>query len=624
MHYIPYNSRKGYHKSPFGAVAAGSAVMFRIILPLDFHACCVRLLVHHDMTGQRECVALEWERGEGHREGWWSGQYTPGQPGLLFYHFEYETPNGIESIYHTGNGLGKITKDAANWQLSVYNPAFTTPDWLKGGVIYQIFPDRFFNSGAPKSNVPPDRILRKDWGAPPLWEPDAQGNINTYDFFGGDLAGIAQKLPLLVELGVTCIYLNPIFEAHSNHRYDTADYLKIDPLLGSEDDFKSLCTLAGENGIRVVLDGVFSHTGADSVYFNKNRRYALNGATNTMDSPYYPWYKFNRWPDDYSSWCGIDMLPEINEDEPEFVQFITGENGVARKWLGAGASGWRLDVADELPDEFLEAFRSAVKSENPQAFILGEVWEDASNKCSYGKRRPYLQGAQLDSVMNYPFSTALMAYMQTGQAQVLNDKVLDILENYPSPAVHTLMNHIGTHDTVRAITTLAGGAINSNAKNDRAMLKLNAKQRIKGLALMKLISAVQFTLPGVPCIYYGDEAGLEGGRDPYNRGCYPWGDEDTDLIRHYKLLGAIRKNCPALIDGDFEPIASPGGCLAFMRKARGNSVLTLANRGGKDVEFPLEKKWRQADVLLGQQSIDGCSIKIPANEAVIFTIQDSR
>ncbi|HZK38551.1 MAG TPA: glycoside hydrolase family 13 protein [Clostridia bacterium] len=621
MHYIPYNSRKGYHKSPFGAVAAGSAIAFSVILPLDFHARCVRLVVNHDMTGQRECVALEWDRHEGPCESWWSGCYTPREPGLLFYHFEYETPHGCECIYHAGKGIGKIAKNGASWQLSVYSPAFTTSDWLKGGVIYQIFPDRFFNSDLPKSNVPLDRILRKDWGAPPQWEPDAHGNINSYDFFGGDLRGIAQKLPLLVELGVTCVYLNPIFEAHSNHRYDTADYLKIDPLLGNEDDFKSLCALARESGIRVILDGVFSHTGADSIYFNNNRRYPLEGAANTMDSPYYPWYKFNHWPDDYAAWWGIDMLPEINEDEPGFIQFITGKDGVARKWLAAGASGWRLDVADELPDAFLEAFRSAVKAEDPHAFILGEVWEDASNKCSYGKRRPYLHGKQLDSVMNYPFSTALMAYIQNGQAQVLKDTVVDILENYPPPAIHTLMNHIGTHDTVRAITQLAGADLDDKTNNGRAMLKLDAKQRKKGLALMKLISAVQFTLPGVPCIYYGDEAGLEGGRDPYNRGCYPWGNEDPDLVDHYKLLGAIRKKCPAFIDGDFKPIASRGGCLAFERNARHNSVLTIANRAEHEIEFALNKKWSRADVLLGQQAVDGCHIKIQANEAVILSIQ---
>lgn len=623
MHYIPYNSRKGYHKSPFGAVPAGSEVVFRIILPLDFHVRCARLVVHHDGTSKREEVALEWECCEGDGECWWSGRYTPCKPGLLFYHFEYETPHECAFIAHAGNGIGKITKDCASWQLSVYDSAYTTPDWLKGGVIYQIFPDRFYASGTKKTDVPTDRILRKDWGADPQWEPDACGNINNYDFFGGDLEGITQKLPFLAALGVTCIYLNPIFEAHSNHRYDTADYLKIDPLLGDEHDFIALCAEALENKIRIVLDGVFSHTGADSVYFNKNRRYPLIGAANTMDSPYYPWYKFNHWPDSYTSWWGIDMLPEINEDEPGFIEFITGENGVARKWLQDGASGWRLDVADELPDVFLDAFRCAVKAENPEAFILGEVWEDASNKCSYGKRRPYLHGGQLDSVMNYPFSTALMAYMQNGQANNLIDKALSILENYPPPAIHTLMNHIGTHDTVRAITLLAGKSPAKHQKNDRIMPKLDANHRAKGLALMKLAATIQFMLPGVPCIYYGDEAGLEGGRDPYNRGCYPWGREDHGLLEHYKLLGNIRKTCPALIDGNFEPVAFHGECLAFTRSGRGNSVLSVANRGETSIDFPLNEKWDRADVLLGHKAVGG-SIKIPANEAVILAVQDDR
>ena len=620
MHYIPYNSRMGYHKSPFGAVPAGSEVFFRIILPIAFCVRSARLVVQKDSTGKSECIALKWECREGTNECWWSGRYTPCEAGLLFYHFEYETPDGWAFIYHAGNGLGKITTDCANWQLSVYTPSYTTPDWLKGGVIYQIFPDRFFAGGTQKSNVPPDRTLRRDWGAPPQWEPDAHGNISHYDFFGGDLAGIAQKLPMLADLGVTCIYLNPIFEAHSNPRYDTADYLKIDPLLGDENDFIALCAQALESGIRILLDGVFSHTGADSVYFNKNRRYPLNGAYNTTASPYYPWYKFNHWPRDYTSWWGIDILPEINEDEPGFIEFITGENGVARKWLRAGASGWRLDVADELPDKFLQAFRTAVKAENPDAFILGEVWEDASNKCSYGKRRPYLNGAQLDSVMNYPFSSALLAYMQNGQTNGLIDKVLGILENYPPPAIHTLMNHIGTHDTLRAITLLAGEAPGESQQNNRAMPKLDAMQRKRGLKLMKLISAVQFTLPGVPCIYYGDEAGLEGGRDPYNRGCYPWGNEDPELLAHYKLLGTVRKNCPALIDGNFETVATHNGCLVFTRNARGNSVLTAANRTDAAIDLPLDEKWSRATVLLGHQPVGGKSINIPANEAVILSV----
>ncbi|MEI6578032.1 MAG: glycoside hydrolase family 13 protein [Eubacteriales bacterium] len=620
MHYIPYNSRKGYHKSPFGAVTAGSEVLFRIILPCDFQASNVRLVVQHDTTNEKEYFSLKFECMEGVGEEWWSVKFWPSNPGLLFYHFEYETPLGPTCIYHEGNGLGNISADGENWQLTVYSPAYKSPDWIKGGVMYQIFPDRFFCSGTEKTGVPDDRLLRSDWGSKPMWEPDENGKIKKYDYFGGDLNGIAQKLSRLSELGVTCIYLNPIFEAHSNHRYNTADYLKIDPLLGDEKDFNVLCSLALEKGIRIVLDGVFSHTGADSRYFNKGLRYPPQGAYNSKQSPYYNWYKFINWPNDYKSWWNIDILPEIREDEPGFVEFVTGENGVARKWLRAGASGWRLDVADELPDEFLDDFRKAAKSEKPDAYILGEVWEDASNKSSYGNRRRYLNGAQLDSVMNYPFANALLEYVRYASAESFADKLLSILENYPPQAIHTLMNHIGTHDTVRAITLLASEP-GIQSKNGRAMEKLTPAQRKKGLTLMKLISSIQFTLPGVPCIYYGDEAGMEGGQDPFNRGCYPWGNEDEQLLEHYKLLGEIRKTCPALIDGNFEPVSAHDGLIAYARIGRNTRLLTIANSNEKDLLFELPEIWNTSKVLLGDGMPTVGEINVPACSAVILSCQ---
>lgn len=620
MQYIPYNSRKDYHKNPYGAVCACSQVLFRIILPRDFSVSGVWLIISVSASGRKERTPLKWECLQGEDEEWWRVFFSPGEPGLYRYHFEYETPKGLSFISHAGNGLGKISDTSEDWQLTVFRPGFATPDWLKGGVIYQIFPDRFFRSGIEKSGVPGDRLLRADWGGEPMWEPDEQGYISLYDYFGGDLQGIAQKLSRLEELGVTCIYLNPIFEAHSNHRYDTADYRNIDPLLGSEQDFRALCFLANERGIRIVLDGVFSHTGADSRYFNSNKRYPETGAYNSKQSPYYKWYKFIRWPDDYKSWWGIKILPEIREEEPSFVEFITGESGVARKWLQAGASGWRLDVADELPDGFLDSFRKAVKSEKPDAFILGEVWDDASNKVSYGSLRRYLEGNQLDSVTNYPVADALFEFLRSGFAECFMDKLTGILENYPPQAVHTLMNHIGTHDTMRAITRLCCKEGELKSTKARAVSRLTPRQREKGLAFMKLISAIQFTLPGVPCVYYGDEAGMEGGHDPFNRGCYPWGNEDEQLLLHYKLLGGIRRTCPALIDGEFEPVRANDSCLAFARTGRGNSVLTIANRGEKELLFELPEKWHSAKTLLGGGMIEAGSIGVAACSAVILSV----
>ncbi|MFR6512398.1 MAG: glycoside hydrolase family 13 protein, partial [Eubacterium sp.] len=324
------------------------------------------------------------------------------------------------------------------------------------GIIYQIFPDRFYSSGTEKHDVRPSRVMRR-WGDEPFWREEQMNGIWNNDYFGGDLKGIEEKLLYLANLGVTCIYLNPIFEANSNHRYDTADYEKIDPLLGTEDDLKSLCKTAREQyGFSIILDGVFSHTGCDSKYFNIYSNYDDVGAYNSKESPYYPWYKFINWPDEYHSWWGIKLLPEVIEETPEYREYICGKNGILRKWLKCGISGWRLDVADELPDVFLDDLRRAVKDENSDAVIIGEVWEDATTKLAYGERRRYLLGEQLDSVMNYPFADAVLNFVKFANADAFIDSVMSIIEKYPPQVTNVLMNHIGTHDTERAITRLAG------------------------------------------------------------------------------------------------------------------------------------------------------------------------
>ena len=624
MHYIPYNSRREYHKKPFGAVAAGTEVEMRIVLPREYRAESARLVVRADGSDRAERVEMRWERMEGAGEEWWQVVYTPAEPGLYWYRFEFGTPGGSFAIFHAGHSLGKIGAGGTEWQLTVYDPQFETPAWLEGGVIYQIFADRFYNSGTKKRGVPGDRLLRSDWGGDPVWEPDDDGSVTVYDYFGGDLQGITEKLWRLEELSVTCLYLNPVFEAHSSHRYDTADYFRIDPLLGTEEDFRRLCEEAAKRGIRVVLDGVFSHTGADSRYFNKNNRYPDCGAYNSPESPYFHWYTFRRWPDDYACWWGVEILPEIREEDPGFAEFITGEDGVARRWLRLGAGGWRLDVADELPDGFLDALRAAVKSEKADAFILGEVWEDATNKISYGNRRRYLLGGQLDSVMNYPFAGALMDFAAGGNGEDFFETVLGILENYPPPAVHTLMNHIGTHDTVRALTRLAGEAGGPQDRFKRDKGRLSEAQREAGLALLKMAAAVQFTLPGVPSVYYGDEAGMEGGHDPFNRGCYPWGLEDESLLAHYRILGKMRENCLALANGRFVPVQAGKDSVAFIRESSVDAVMTLANRGESETHFALPPGWENARALLGDAPGGKGTLRVPARSAAVLKTQRKR
>lgn len=589
MDFIPYNSRLSYHKSPFGAVREGEKVTMRIVLPKS--VCCTgaSLVVNSD-SGKSQIYPMAWEREEKNNEEWWKVEFTPEKQGLYWYHFAVARKDGGMLITRFENSTGRISSDGTSFQLTVYSADFQTPDWIKGSVIYQIFPDRFRNSGKKKNGVPKDRVLRSDWGEKPMWEPDGDGKITKYDFFGGDFKGIEEKLDYLESLGVGCIYLNPIFEAQSNHRYDTASYEKVDPLLGTAKDFSELCKAAEKRNIGIVLDGVFSHTGADSIYFNKNGRYKAVGAYNSKESPYYDWYKFNAFPDDYQSWWGVDILPEIDEENDKYIEYIAGEKGILRKWLKAGARGWRLDVADELPDKFLDALRNAVKAEKSDAYILGEVWEDASNKISYSQRRRYLQGAQLDSVMNYPFADSLINFAISGVAEGFNDKIAEICENYPKPAVDCLMNHIGTHDTCRVLNRLATSGNYRSTHLDRYQGGLSDEQKEKGKKLLKLISTMQFTLPGVPCIYYGDEAGTDGGEDPFNRGCYPWGNEDKELIEHYRFLGKLRKEHGVFAEGEFVPVSAALGCVAYERKNENERIMTVANRNSHPIVYILPEE----------------------------------
>lgn len=620
MHYIPYNSRLEYHKYPFGAVEENTAVTLRVILPRNL--CCegVKLLIRNDDGLNYTAVPMCWDCMEGEGEEWWRVEFTPPVPGIYRYSFEYYNGFTSGNIRYEGNGIGIMDSDGSEWQLTVYKKGLSVPGWVSEGIIYQIFPDRFYNSGSKKKNVPDDRIMRSDWGGEPMWEPDAHGNITRYDYFGGDLRGIEEKLPYLASLSVGCIYLNPIFESHSNHRYDTADYSRIDPLLGTAADFKSLCSTAKKLGIRIILDGVFSHTGADSKYFNIKKRYDTIGAYNSQQSEYYKWYKFFKWPDEYAGWWDIDILPETNEELPEFLNFITGKNGIARKWLRLGASGWRLDVADELPDTFLKNFYASVKAEKPDAYILGEVWEDATNKISYGHRRKYLLGEQMDSVMDYPLADGITDFLKTGLAERLMNTVNDIMENYPRPCVSVLMNHIGTHDTVRAITRLAGDDLSFKDRRRYSGLRLSKAQMDKGILLMKMASVLQFTMPGVPCVYYGDEAGLEGNGDPFNRACYPWGKENGELIEHYKMLGKLRKKCGALRNGKFIPISAAMGCIAYARTDGETSIIVIANRNEHDIVYKLQPRFYGANALTGGECINGSDAKIPACTAAILIL----
>lgn len=617
MGFIPYNSRDLFFKDKFGSICAGEEIHLRLCLPRSF--CCSKtLFVLRRDDGNYEERPMSWAGMADENTEIWDIYTTIETEGLYWYHFDYFSSYGRSSILQSEDGIGNFLgafSARKDWQLTVTEKDFTTPDWLKGGIIYQIFPDRFYNSGAKKENVPSDRVLRKDWGNEPEWKPTYDGKVLNNDFFGGDLKGISEKLPYLKDLGVTCIYLNPIFESHSNHRYDTADYSKIDPLLGTEEDFKNLCKDAKKQGIHIILDGVFSHTGDDSVYFNRKGRYSTLGAYNSPESPYYKWYKFTNYPDKYQSWWGFITLPEVIEEGEEYRNFINGKGGIIEKWLKAGADGFRLDVADELPDIFIDELRARLKETKPDALLMGEVWEDATTKHSYGSRRRYLLGSQFDSVMNYPFANAILDFCRSGKAESFMSTVMQIVENYPKQCLDVMMNHIGTHDTERAITKIAGESCEYRDRNWQSCHSLGDKYE-KGVQLLKCAVALQYTLPGVPSVYYGDEAGLEGYKDPFNRGCYPWGNENHDLIDFYKTMGKIRRKNPVFEKGYFSPVSSMLGCVAYRRHNENGNIMIIVNRNEHSIFYRLPHDFENSFALYGtnpQNSevfIDGCSFAI--------------
>ncbi len=520
----------------------------------------------------------------------WSITVAIHEIGLYYYSFYVENEGNITCEYPEIGVFKSGGEHVSGFLLTVYSTDYQTPDWFKGGVMYQIFPDRFCKAG-----TMPDvkgRVRREDWGGLPEYRPNEHGKVLNNDFFGGNFKGIQSKLPYLKDLGVTVLYFNPIFEAGSNHRYDTSDYMNIDPFLGGEQDFSELVQAAKAQGIRVILDGVFNHTGDNSLYFNRYGNYPSLGAYQSQESPYYSWYCFQKFPEHYSSWWGIDTLPEVNENSEDYQRFIFDKGGVLKKWLGFGIGGYRLDVADELPDFFLKKLRKSVKEEDSDAIIIGEVWEDASNKIAYSKRREYLQGYELDSVMNYPLKDAIIRYMQVGNAVELCNAVRVLINHYPKETVDCLMNILGTHDTSRILTVLGG--IQCNSKDEMAKESANLSEEAKKLAVekLKMAAALQYTMPGVPCVYYGDENGTEGHIDPFCRRCFDWEHLNVDLISFYQKLGKLREKYHDVFkDGEFEELRVLEGLLYYKRNKNGKEIYVYTNNSSKSYRLELQGEY---------------------------------
>lgn len=615
-------SRSEY-RSPFGAVQLGGTVVLGIDVWGE-DAVGATLRVWTDERGE-ELLPMEGACEDDHVH--YSVSYTPAQTGVVWYSFDLAASDGATWRYGAREGWTAGEGDFAygnppSFQLTVYVPRQTQPDWYKNGIVYQVFPDRFargadWRERAEKALAAhregPARVLVEDWDTPPAYKKSEDGDILEWDFYGGTLRGVREKLDYLADLGVTVIYLNPIFEAASNHRYDTADYLRIDPVLGDEEEFCALVREAAERGISIMLDGVFNHCGQDSRYFNRYGNYPEPGAWQGDESPYRDWFFFNE-DGTYDGWWGNPDLPDVNEKSPEYRELICGQDGVVRKWLRAGARGWRLDVADELSDGFIEDIKAAMVAERPDGALVGEVWEDASNKMAYGKLRQYFEGTELDGTMNYPLRTALLAFVrnQIG-APEMAARLEQLRENYPRDAFFSCLNLLGSHDRERLFTML-GDAPDPDTLSDEECAAFRLDEGHASLAMSRLWLTVllQMTLPGVPCVYYGDERGMEGFRDPYNRAAFPWDGGRMDCATVFRNAIAVRKALPVLTTGDFEPFADGEDVFGFWRRGEdGECVCVLANASLHDahtVRVPMAGE-AVSDVVSGTTPavVDGCA-----------------
>jgi len=599
-----HNSHDLFYREPFGAVTCGQEITFRLSTFSDepVESCVLRLwaadgeitLPLHQTSEKRSVTSAGKSSLEPFEEGmlFEENYKVPDTPGLIWYYFIIREE---AKTYYYGNNLQKLggegmlcEQEPPSYQITVHKQVLV-PEWYKHGVMYQIFVDRFYNdrpngfSSYPRKNA----LLHANWSDLPIYIKDEAGRVTDWDFFGGTLGGVIRKLPYLKQLGISILYFNPIFDAPSNHKYDTADYRQIDPMYGDEGIFKLLIDTARPLGISVILDGVFSHTGSDSVYFNRYGNFPGIGAYQSTDSPYYSWYKFKNDHQGYESWWGVDTLPEVNEMNTTYKQFIFGlEDSVISKWLNLGVAGWRLDVADELPDEFIQELRQAIKSLRPNAVLIGEVWEDASNKVSFSKQRQYFLGDELDSTMNYPFRASFLSFM-LGQSDssVVHDEIMSLYENYPRENFYAAMNLIGSHDTIRILTLLGDAPAEKGlTRTEQRSFRLPQKARQLAVQRLKLLSLVQMTFPGVPCIYYGDEAGVEGYADPYNRGTYPWGQEDQEIMAWYRRILNLHSEYEVLQTGDFKSFCFTPDVYGFTREGDEEAITLLINRCSEETK----------------------------------------
>lgn len=631
-----HDSTKLRFREPFGALRCGESAV-------------LRLFVWGDGAEEARAVLRIWSGGERFTEG--ASRFelgakvfefnvtAPDAPGMIWYNFRVVCGG---KLYYVGAADAKLRSGASefteelphDFRITVYDKDFTAPGAFAGRIAYQIFPDRFARgeypglaAGIAHHRALGRRVTEKAWDEEVDFLPrDREKYYSPQDYYMGNFQGIIDRIPYLKSLGVEVLYLNPVFESAYNHRYSISDYMKIDPLLGTEEDFSRMAAALRENGIALILDGVFSHTGDDSIYFDRYGNYG-GGAYSDPASPYREWFDFSpRYRHGFRCWWDFESLPEVEELTPSYMEFV---GNVLEKWVRLGARGWRLDVADELPDEFIKYLRKRLKAIDPEALLIGEVWEDAVLKRDcFGKRRDYVNGTELDGVMDYPFRDAVMDHLLGRiSSERLGALLTAQLEGYPKPFMRSQLGLIGSHDTERALSVLSGGPVKSGLPREKqAVWKPESAAAERGKKRLKLAACLQFAMPFMPCIYYGDEAGLTGLADPFSRRPYPWGHEDAELLAFFRRLAGVRSERPEFRLGDTSFIC-PGPDLFAVERAHGDLVsVVIVNRSEREAAFPLCSRFRMGegesrplprglilrDAFTGERFLCGGELEVPA------------
>jgi cyclomaltodextrinase / maltogenic alpha-amylase / neopullulanase len=616
-----FDSRSRAHKSPFGAIAAGTQIDFAVSASPGFDK-VILVLERRRLEGNQDVLEyLDWQRvpmdkaQDGGRERW-SATQRFADVGIYGYWFEAEVgdrkfvlQNNTTALHWTREkgvgGLASVaplpakTNGIRRFRQTVYAADFQVPAWAADAVYYYVFPDRFRNGD--KSNDPQpgrdryqnhDVEFHKNWNDKPYRPGSGDGSDAVYnnDFFGGDLAGIIKKLDYIKALGANTIYMTPIFKAASNHKYDTADYKQVDPAFGSDADFERLTREARKRGLRVLPDTSLNHVGSDSIYFNRFSNYGESGAFQNgkinAASPYASWFSFDATQleadKQFKGWVGVGDLPELNKASPAFRQFAYGAaDSVMKLWLDRGASGWRMDVVPWVPDDFWREWRKAIKTHKPDAITVAETWFDASK---------YFLGDMFDSTMNYIFRNAVLDYVGGGKAQDLVNQLEHLREAYPPPAFSALMNLVSSHDQARALYVLGW----KDDVADPTTITL-AKQRLR------LATFIQMTSPGAPAIYYGDEVGVTGGEDPLNRATYPWADRggkpDQAMLAEFQKLTQLRRDHAVLRQGSSQaPLFVDAHVVVFARRLGDQWALMAVNNSAQTRSVSVNLPGAPADV----------------------------